>query len=368
MNIIRNILLNPGPATTTNSVKLAQVVPDICPREIDFGKVMEFISNELTDIVGDRRKYTSVLFGGSGTAVVEAMLSSAVCNGRVLIINNGAYGARMCQIAKAYQLNYVEYKSSSVAAVDLDDLKKTIKESKGKFTHLSLVHHETTTGLLTDIESIGKLCGENGIKMIVDAVSSFAAVPIDMEKMNISFMASTSNKNLQGMAGIGFVIANKEDLEALKELQPRNFYLNLYEQYKYFKKEYQMRFTPPVQTAYALKQAIIETQQETVIARYARYCKSWETLVTNLKRLGLNHLIEEKDHAKLITSIIEPNIETYSMEVMHDFFYERGYTIYPGKFSGMNTFRVANIGAIDYNDIKNFIILLEQYLKQIKYL
>jgi 2-aminoethylphosphonate-pyruvate transaminase len=358
----RKILLNPGPATTTDTVKYAQVVPDICPREEEFGYVMQFISDELTNFVASTDQYTTVLFGGSGTAVVESILSSVIGDGTVLIINNGAYGKRMCQIADVYGLNFVEFESRPDQPLHLPSIEKIIHQSNGKITHLAVVHHETTTGLLNDIASLGRLCQTYGIHMIVDAMSSYAAIPLDMEAMNISYLAASSNKNLQGMAGVGFVIARKDHLEATKQLRPRNFYLHLYSQYQYFQETKQMRFTPPVQTLYALKQAIIETRLEGIENRYARYSKIWEVLINGITRLGLTHLVKKEHHSRIITAIVEPTIPSYCFGEMHQFFQQHGITIYPGKLHDFPTFRVANIGDITYKDMEQFVQLLEQYL------
>lgn len=363
----RNILLNPGPATTTDTVKYAQVVPDICPREDEFGKVMEFISLELTKFVANPEIYVSVLFGGSGTAVIESILSSVIGDEAIFIVNNGEYGKRMCQIATAYGLNYIEYRSEPDKALDLVSMEATIALSTNKISHLAVVHNETTTGLLNNIEAIGHLCKKHQIQMIVDAMSSFGAIPIDMEAMNISYLASSSNKNLQGMAGVGFVIARKDHLELTKHLNPRNFYLHLYSQYKYFSETMQMRFTPPVQTLYALKQAIIETRMEDIQKRYERYSEIWEALIKGITKLGLTHLVKKEHHSRIITAIIEPSIPQYDFEAMHRYFYDQGYTIYPGKLEGQNNFRVANIGDITRKDIDFFIKLLEQYLISIGY-
>ena len=145
--IKKNILLNPGPATTTDSVKYAQVVPDICPREYEFGDLMEYVSKELTKIVAKPKNYTTILFGGSGTAVVESAISSVVPhNKKVLIINNGSYGKRMCQIAQAYDMNYIEFQSSPIKPINLKKLKRVITENK-TISHLAVIHNETTTGL-----------------------------------------------------------------------------------------------------------------------------------------------------------------------------------------------------------------------------
>ncbi|MEG2353818.1 MAG: 2-aminoethylphosphonate--pyruvate aminotransferase, partial [Clostridium sp.] len=138
MDIKRNVLLNPGPATTTDSVKMAQVIPDICPREQEFGDVMEFVAKGLTEFVGALDKYTTVIFGGSGTAAVESMLSSVVGEGSVLIVNNGAYGKRMCDIASVYGMNYIEFDSSAIAAIDMCKLEQVIMDNKEKLTHLAV--------------------------------------------------------------------------------------------------------------------------------------------------------------------------------------------------------------------------------------
>ncbi|NEW06806.1 2-aminoethylphosphonate--pyruvate transaminase [Paenibacillus sp. SYP-B3998] len=367
-SIKRMILLNPGPATTTDSVKWSQVVPDICPRETEFGLLMAYISEELTQLVADPDHYTTVLFGGSGTAAVESILSSALDNGITIIINNGAYGKRMCEIAKAYGLNYLEFKSPPDDAVDLNALEHVIQSSQQPVSHLAVVHHETTTGLLNDVKAIGEICRRHQIETIVDAMSSFAAIPIQMKEMNISYLASSSNKNLQGMPGVSFVIAEISKLELLKHKKQRNYYLNLYAQYQYFLKHRQMRFTPPVQTLYALKQAIDELKQEGMTERYERYVKSWETLINGLFRLGLTYLVPETHHSKIITAIVEPDCAGYAFQEMHDYFYKEDIMIYPGKLDGLNTFRIANMGDITYKDIETFVELLERYLKRIGFI
>lgn len=360
MNIKRNILLNPGPATTTDTVKLAQVVPDICPREKEFGDLMEYVSTELTSIVADTKDYTTILFGGSGTAVVESILTSVVPHDKsVLIVNNGAYGKRMCQIASRYNMDFVEFQSSPIEPIDLEKLENEIK-SNSNISHLAVIHNETTTGLLNNLDDLGAIAKKYNCELIVDAMSSYAAVPIGMKKQNISYLAASSNKNIQGMAGVGFVIASKSSLESLKDITLRSFYLSLYEQYENFIKTHQMRFTPPVQTLYALKQAIIEAKEEGIENRYERYSKSWEILTNALKEMNLKYLVDDKYHSKIITSIYVP--EGVDFDAMHDYFYERGFTIYPGKVAEFDTFRVANIGQIDIEDMKDFIKFLKKYL------
>jgi 2-aminoethylphosphonate-pyruvate transaminase len=321
---------------------------------------MEFVSTELTKIVAKPKKYTTVLFGGSGTAVVEAVLSSVVPHDKkVLIVNNGAYGKRMCQIADAYGIEYIELESSPIEPIKLKKLKKVIK-ANSDISHLAVIHNETTTGLLNNLDDFGAVAKKYKLELIVDAMSSYGALPISMKKQNFTYLCASSNKNIQGMAGVGFVIAKTKMLENLKEIKPRNFYLNLYAQYENFIKTHQMRFTPPVQTLYALKQAIIEAKEEGIVNRHRRYSKSWKTLTDELKKMGLKYLVEDKYHSKIITSIFIP--EGVDFDDMHDYLYKRGFTIYPGKVADFNTFRVANIGEIDSKDIKAFLKLFKEYL------
>jgi 2-aminoethylphosphonate-pyruvate transaminase len=360
----REVLLNPGPATTTDSVKYAQVCPDICPREKEFGDIMEWICNELSLMAGKPGRIETVLFGGSGTAANEVMISSCVPdNGKLLIIDNGAYGVRFAKIASVYKLSFEVFKSSGFEPLDCDAIKSKLIE--GSFTHFAIVYHETTTGLLNPAPELCRFCHERGIITIIDAVSAFGAIPIDMDRDGFDFMASTSNKNIQGMAGVAFVFCRKEALEKTSTFPMRNYYLNLWDQYIHFKRTKQTRFTPPVQTLYALRQAIIETKLEGIENRYKRYVSCWNELVSTLKKIGLSMLVPEEIQSKLITAIIEPSSPKYSFETLHDLARACAFTIYPGKLSGANTFRIANIGDIQPEEMAVFANILEEYMRLI---
>jgi 2-aminoethylphosphonate-pyruvate transaminase len=363
-SVRREVLLNPGPATTTDSVKYAQVCADICPRETEFGQVMEWILSELSLMAGKPGQVETVLFGGSGTAADEVMVSSCVPDtGKLLVIDNGAYGDRLTKIASVYKLNHEVFKSSGFMPLDTEAVKARLRE--GNFTHCAVVYHETTTGLLNPVPQLCRFCHEQGITTIVDAVSAFAALPIDMDQDGIDFMASTSNKNLQGMAGAALVFCRKEALAHIKDYPMRNYYLNLWDQYRHFKQTKQTRFTPPVQTLYALRQAIIETKLETIEKRYARYAACWEILVQAVKGLNLTMLVPEDAQSKLITAVIDPPFPAYRFDTLHDRARSHGFTIYPGKLSDANTFRIANIGDIRPEEMARFTHVLEGYIKEI---
>ncbi len=365
INVERKILLNPGPSTTTDTVKEALIVPDICPREKEFGAIMQDIRENLVKIVGGGDNYTSVLFGGSGTAAMEATICSVISPiKKILIINNGAYGTRMIEIAKTYNIPFIELKFDESQKIDSDRIKQVLEWDK-HIGYVAVVHHETTTGILNPIEEIGKLAKENNCVFIVDTISSFAGVPFGIKECNIDFMISTSNKCIQGMAGVAFVICKKSELEKIKEYTPKSFYLDLYTQYKYLEETGQTRFTPPVQVIYALKQAIKEFFDEGVGNRYNRYKRNYLVLTKGLSKMGFKFLLKDDvEHSQLLTTVFEPDDSNFSFDVLHDKLYEKGFTIYPGKLSNKNTFRIAVMGAIDHKDIEKFLSVLRDVLKE----
>lgn len=362
--IKREVLLNPGPSTTSDSVKYAQVVPDICPRELEFGNLMEDIALDLTSFVADPGEYTTVLFGCSGTGADEVLISSCVPpDAKILVIDNGSYGSRLAKIAEVYGENLTVFKSSAHDPIDIPALENEFK--KGNYSVLAVVYHETTTGLLNPLEIICPLAKKYGLITIVDAVSAYAGMPMDLNKLSIDFMAATSNKHIQGMAGISFVICRKDELEKQKDWPMRNYYLNLYDQYRYFAETKQTRFTPPVQSFYALKQAILETKIETIEKRYQRYTECWNILTDAVKEMGLKMLVKEEHQSHFITAILKPDTPKYKFDDFHDYARSHGFTIYPGKLGNIDTFRIANMGDIRTDEMKEFTVVMRNYMSRI---
>ena len=363
-NIRREVLLNPGPSTTSDSVKYAQVVADICPRELEFGNLMEQIAEDLTSFVADPKEYTTVMFGCSGTGADEAMVSSCVPpDGKLLVIDNGSYGARLAKIASVYNIDMDVFKSSTHEPIDLAAVEEQMK--KDKYTTFAMVHHETTTGLLNPVAELCGLAHKYGMTTIVDTVSSYGGMPIDLAKMNIDFATCTSNKHIGGMAGIGFVVCKKSELLKQEGWPMRNYYLNLLDQYKYFLETKQTRFTPPVQTLYALRQAITETKVETIEKRYARFTACWEILVSALDKIGLKMLVDRKNQSHFITAILIPETPKYNFNELHDYARSFGFTIYPGKLGNIDTFRIANMGDIRPEEMAEFTGVLADYMHSI---
>lgn len=360
----REVLLNPGPSTTRDAIKYAQVVADICPREKEFGEIMGEIALDLTSFVADTNEYATVFFGGSGTAADEAMIASCIPpNSRLLVIDNGSYGARLAKIASVYKIDMDVFRSSTYEPLNLTALEDCIK--KNNYGALAAVYHETTTGLLNPIGKICQIAKSHGLITIVDAVSAYGGIPMDLAALNIDFASATSNKHIGGMAGVGFVICRKTALEAQKSYPMRAYYLNLYDQYQYFLQTKQTRFTPPVQTLYALRQAIIDTKRETIAARYARFTKCWEILVSALDELGLSMLVARQHQSHFITAVKVPTSPKYNFDTFHDIARAEGFTIYPGKLGNVNTFRIANMGDITAAEMTRFTAVLKNYIKSL---
>lgn len=363
-NVRREVLLNPGPSTTSDSVKYAQVVADICPRELEFGNLMENIAEDLTAFVANPADYITVMFGCSGTGADEAMVSSCVPpDGKLLVVDNGSYGARLANIAKVYGIDMDVFKSSTYEPIDVNALEQQMKSKK--YTTFAIVMHETTTGLLNDVETICNMAKKYGMITIVDTVSSYGGMPIDLAKLGIDFATCTSNKHIGGMAGIGFVVCKRDELLKQEKWPMRNYYLNLFDQYKYFLETKQTRFTPPVQTLYALRQAIIETKQETIEKRYERFTKCWEILVKGLDEIGLKMLVDRKNQSHFITAILIPETPKYNFNELHDYSRSFGFTIYPGKLGNIDTFRIANMGDIKPEEMTHFVCILRDYMHSI---
>ena len=354
-NIKRNILLNPGPSTTTDTVKLAQVVPDICPREKEFAGLMKDLREDLVRIVhGNPDKYTSVLFCGSGTLNIDVCINSLLPEGkRVLVVNNGAYSTRAVEICEYYGLPHIDLRFSLNQTPDLDTIEKTLRENPD-IALVHTTHNETGTGILNPIREIGALAHKYGAVFTVDTTSTYAMRPIDIEKDNIDFCMASAQKGLMAMTGLSFVVGNREIIEKSKNYPKRSYYCNLYLQYDFFERTGQMHFTPPVQTIYAAVQAIKEYWAEGETAKWARHTRVFNAIHDGLDALGFRDYIKREKQAGLVVSAIYPDDPNWDFDKIHDYCYNRGFTIYPGKVSTTNTFRLCALGAIDTPDIESF--------------
>jgi 2-aminoethylphosphonate-pyruvate transaminase len=364
----RNVLLNPGPATTSDAVKYAQVVPDICPREQEFVDVMTGVRKDLVKVVhGDPDKYTAVIFTGSGTIVQDVLVNSLVPEGKkICVVNNGAYAARMVEIAQYYHIDCVDIKSSSTELPDLDRVKKVIEADK-EIAVVAAVHQETGTGVLNPIKEIGRIAHDNDCIFIVDTISTYGLRPIDIEAENVDFVMSSAQKGLAAMTGASWTVGNIKAIEASKDYPTRSYYCNLFMQYDFFERVGEMHFTPPVQTMYALEQAVKEYFEEGELNRWDRLTKCWEAIHKGIEEIGLASVIDKKIQGKLVVTVAAPDDDKFDFSVLHDYCYERGFTIYPGKMFGMKTFRLCNLGLINHKDIEDFFVTAKEAFKKMGY-
>ncbi len=365
MNIKRNILLNPGPSTTTDTVKMAQVVPDICPREKEFAGLMKGLRNDLLKVAhAPADQYTAVLFCGSGTINIDICINSLLPeNKKVLVVNNGAYNSRAVEVCQMYHLPYIDLKSSVFEQPDLADVERTLQENPD-VAMVYCCHHETGTGVLNPIREIGALAHKYGAIFVSDTTSSLGMIPVDVVKDNIDFCMASAQKGLMAMSGLSYIIGREDIIRASKNYPTRSYYTNLYLQYEYFEKTGEMHFTPPVQTIYATIQALKEYFAEGEDAKFARHRRVYEAIHHGVDKLGLETVIDRKIESGLVVSVKYPDDPNWSFEKVHDYCYEHGFTIYPGKISTSNTFRLCALGAIDEPDIIAFFEVFEQALDQ----
>ncbi len=362
--IRRNILLNPGPSTTTDTVKLAQLVPDICPREKEFTALMKKMRTDLLRVVhADPEKYTSVLFCGSGTINIDVCLNSLLPeNKKVLVINNGAYSTRAVEVCEYYGLPHIDLKFPEDQLPDLQVIEQVLIENPD-IALVHTTHNETGTGILNPVREIGELVHRNNAVFTVDTTSTLAMRPIDLERDHIDFCMASAQKGLMAMTGLSFIIGNRSMIEASAVYPKRSYYCNLYLQYHVFETTGEMHFTPPVQTVYAAVQALEEYFQEGEEEKWARHTRVFEAIHEGLDRLGFKDMIRREWQAGLVVSVLYPDDGNWDFEKVHDYCYERGFTIYPGKVSGTNTFRLCALGAIDKQDIEEFFVVLEEALR-----
>lgn len=365
MQIKKNILLNPGPSTTTDTVKMAQVVPDICPREKEFQNIMLPVRESLVRIVHGRpSEYTAVLFCGSGTICMDVALNSLLDKGKkAMVINNGAYSQRAVEILKSYGLPMIELKQPLNSKPDLNMVESVLKNNLD-VGYVYMTHHETGTGLLNPIREVGQLAHQYGAFFITDTTSSYAMIPIHVYDDNIDFCMASAQKGIMAMTGLSYVIGRRDLIEESRTYPRRSYYCNLFMQYDYFEKTGEMHFTPPVQTIYAARQALKEYFAEGEEEKWARHCRVMNAIHAGEDRLGLKEVLARDIQSGLVSAVLYPDDSNWDFEKIHDFCYKRGFTIYPGKMENQKTFRLSALGAIDESDINHFWDVFENAMRE----
>lgn len=358
------LLLTPGPLTTSETVKEAMDF-DYCTWDDDYKKITQSFRHSLLDLaqVTDDQ-YTAVPIQGSGTYGVESVISSTISDDdKLLIAINGAYGKRISEMADIYGIDHVDLVVDEREPITLELVKEYLQEYPD-ITHFAMIHCETTTGILNPIEDIIPYVKKQGITTIVDAMSSFGGIPVNVKEEKIDYLISSSNKCIQGVPGFSFVIANKEALESTKGIA-RTLSLDLYGQYAEMERNNgKWRFTSPTHVVHAFYEALKELNEEGgVVARHQRYLNNQKHLATGMEELGFKVLIDQKYQSPIITSFIYPTAEFD----FHEFYQElkdNGFVIYPGKISQVPTFRIGNIGEVSDDDISKLLEIIKEIISR----
>ena len=355
-------LLTPGPLTTTASVK-EEMLFDHCTWDDDYKQITQTIRRDLLSLAHvDEHEYTTVLMQGSGTFGVESVISSTIpSNGCLLLLSNGAYGERIASMCNYHHIPCVHL------AFAYDQMPDEVKTREAliqhpEITHIAMIHSETTSGVLNDIQMIGELAYEFHKTFIVDAMSSFAGIDIPMKDWHIDFLVSSANKCIQGVPGFSFIIANRNLLINSKGIA-RSLSLDLYDQWKGMDQDGKWRYTSPTHVVLAFAKAMKELEAEGgVAARSARYQHNMDTLIQEFEALGFQLYVDKAIQGPIIATFLYPEGKNFSFQEMYDYVKERGYTIYPGKLTDKETFRIGVIGEIYEQDIQQISTILKAYM------
>ena len=355
------LLFTPGPLTTSRTVRQA-MLRDLGSRDGEFIAVVREIRRALLEIGQTCGAYEAVLVQGSGTFGIESVVSSAIeDSGKLLVVVNGAYGKRIVRMAEVHGIpvtvqTYAEDTLPDVSAV------ASALSSDGAITHVAMVHSETTTGLVNPIEEVGRVVREAKRSFIVDAMSSFGAIPIDVERCAIDYLVSSANKCIEGVPGFSFVLARREPLLA-SEGSARSLSLDLHAQWRGLEKDGQFRFTPPTHALLAFHQALHElTEEGGVAARGARYRACQKTLADGMKALGFAAYLPPELQGPIITTFRYPGHAKFAFEAFYEGLSERGFAIYPGKLTNADCFRIGSIGRIFASDVLNLLAAIRDVL------
>ncbi|MGU7772094.1 2-aminoethylphosphonate aminotransferase [Burkholderia sp. MR1-5-21] len=345
------LLLNPGPVTLTERVRQSLLQPDLCHRESEFFDLQDEARARLVAAYElDPAEWTAVLMTGSGTAAVESMIAALVPqDGKLLVIENGVYGERITQIATQYGIAHDVLKHEWMVPPDLAQIAARL--DAGGYSHVAVIHHETTTGRLNDLGAIADVCRARGVKLLVDGVSSFGAEAIDFAGGNIDAVAATANKCLHGVPGAAFVIVRRS---ALAKAASRTYYLDLGRLAK-LQDQRNTPFTPSVHAYYALVEALREFDEAGGWrARHARYKALADQAQAGLAARGMPLVLPEGASSVVLRAYRLPQGVTY--ETLHDGLKARGFVIYAGQ-GGLSKelFRISTMGAIEAADVERLL-------------
>ena len=358
------LLLTPGPLTTSKRVKEV-MVHDWGSRDAAFLKINQEVLDRLPDIVNGRGTHVTVPMQGSGTFAVEAMLTTFVPpNGKVLLLINGAYGQRAKKICDIARRAYAVHETAEDTPPDLAAVGKMLQADKA-ITHVFAVQCETTSGILNPIVEIGALVARHGRKLLIDAMSAFGALPLDAAKTQFDAVAASSNKCIEGVPGLGFVICRKAALAETKG-NATTLVLDLHDQWQNFSKTGQYRFTPPIHVIVSFHQALTEFWAEGgQPGRGGRYAENGKILIEGMRKLGFTTLLPDRLQAPIIITFHMPKDPKFVFETFYDLLKERGYVIYPGKLTVADSFRIGCIGRLNADHMRGVLAAVAEVLSEL---
>ena len=340
-------LLTPGPLTTSRNVKLAMLA-DWGSRDVEFRQLVADIRKRLLELANCDSRYECVIMQGSGTFAIEAALGSLcpVFRQKTLVIANGAYGDRAAQILKRLNRPFAKVDKGDSAAPTVGEIVEAL-EADADISHVWMIHCETTSGIVNPIIEIGLAVKQRGLTFMVDAMSSFGAIPIDMAGMDMDVMVSSSNKCIEGVPGFSYVLVKRGLLEASAGVS-HSVVLDLHEQWRGLQANGQFRFTPPTHALAAFHQALKEHEaQGGVAARGTRYARNADVLIDGMREMGFSTLLEDNMAGPIIQTFPTPRDPNFHFESFYEALRKRGFAIYPGKLTKRPSFRIGTIGQID---------------------
>jgi 2-aminoethylphosphonate-pyruvate transaminase len=364
MTAADKLLFTPGPLSTSRTVKEA-MLHDLGSRDAAFMETVRNVRRRLLQIGGvDDGAYEAVLMQGSGTFAVESVISSIIPrDGKLLVAINGAYGRRMAQIARTLGIEtdtIVWPESQPVAAKQIEDA--LIRDPA--VTHVGVIHCETTTGILNPLQDVGPVVRKLERTLLVDAMSSFVGVPMDIPGWSIDFLISSANKCIQGVPGFGFVLARR-DLLLEAEGRARSVSLDLLSQWKGLETDGQFRFTPPTHAVLAFWEALNELEAEGGISgRARRYAENARVLVDGMEKLGFELYLAPDHRSHIITSFRYLRAPEFDFKEFYHRLSDKGFVIYPGKLTDSDCFRIGTIGHIFPQDIRALLVAIQDSLAE----
>ncbi|UMR30373.1 2-aminoethylphosphonate--pyruvate transaminase [Massilia sp. MB5] len=357
------LLLTPGPLVTSALTKSA-MLHDWGSWDSDFNTLTARVGQRLLAIIDGADDYTCVPMQGSGTFAVEAAIGSLLPqNGKLLVLANGAYGLRMAQLTRQMGRQAMVADFGETSPVDPAVLRRCL-EADESITHVGVIHCETSTGILNPIEAIARETADLGRKLIIDSMSAFGALPLSARSLAFEAVIGSSNKCLEGVPGMGFVLVRTEALERA-EGRSHSLSLDLYAQWRYMQKTGQWRYTPPTHVVAAFDSAIAQYEAEGgQQARLARYRSNCDTLIAGLKEIGLSSFLPAEIQAPIIVTVHAPKHPAWNFTEFYQRVKARGVILYPGKLTAVQTFRVGCIGAIDSSDMRRGLAAIAAVLDE----